>query len=115
MGGIKKQVIIYKQKENQMLKKGPLVKEKIKKLMLHGKRINRLKGTDTFSWLRSVVLDIWIIKNVRKNEYATVRTKKRHYRLERKGKLTEATKETILSKIFEKQLGYEINFQISLL
>ena len=53
--------------------------------MLHGKRINRLKGTDTFSWLRSVVLDIWIIKNVRKNEYATVRTKKRHYRLERKG------------------------------
>lgn len=94
-----------------MLKKGPLVKEKIKKLMIHGKRINRLKGTDTFSWLRSVVLDIWIIKNVRKNEYATVRTKKRHYRLERKGKLTEATKETILSKIFEKQLGYEINFE----
>ena len=30
MGGIKKQVIIYKQNENQMLKKGPLVRKKSK-------------------------------------------------------------------------------------
>ena len=71
----------------------------------------RFKKTDLFQSLRSIAIDRYFIRNIKKGEYATVKAKKMNYRMEKKGILTDERKEALLAKVFEKQHGYKINFR----
>lgn len=88
-----------------------LIKKMVKRLFFTKAEYSRFKKTDTFQFLRSVLIDRYFIKDIRKGEYATVRAKKMNYRLEKKDALTDVRKEALLAKVFEKQHGYKINFR----
>ena len=87
------------------------IKKLIKRLFFSKKEFRRFKMTDTFQFLRQVLIDRHFLKDIKKGEYATVKAKKMNYRMEKSGEFTDARKEALLSKIFEKQHGYKINFR----
>lgn len=87
------------------------IKRFIKRLFFSKAEYRRFKMTDTFQLLRSALIDRHFLKDIKKGEYATVRAKKMNYRMERSGEFTDARKEALLGKIFEKQHGYKIDFR----
>lgn len=87
------------------------IKKKVKRTIIGDEEFKRLKKTETYSKIKDFRDDRYIAKEMKKGEYATLRAKKKHYALEKKGKLTNEEKEIILNKVFEKQCGYKINFE----
>lgn len=83
----------------------------IRRLFFSKAEYKRFKKTETFQLLRSMLIDRYFIRDIKKGEYATVRAKKMNYRLEKKGALTDEYKEALLAKVFEKQHGYRMNFR----
>ncbi len=83
----------------------------VRRLFFSKAEYKRFKKTETFQLLRSILIDRYFIRDIKKGEYATVRAKKMNYRLEKKGALTDEYKEALLAKVFEKQHGYKINFR----
>ncbi len=83
----------------------------VRRLFFSKSEYKRFKKTETFQLLRSILIDRYFIRDIKKGEYATVRAKKMNYRLEKKGALTDEYKEALLAKVFEKQHGYKINFR----
>ena len=51
----------------------------------------------------------YILKDIKKDEYASLKCKKMHYNLAKDNMLTTETKKILLTKIFKKQVGYELN------
>lgn len=90
------------------LKKG--FKRFIKRLFFTKDEWLRFKKTESYQMLRTIMIDRYFYKDITKNGYATVKAKKMNYRMEKEGIFTDARKEALLSKIFEKQHGYKINF-----
>ena len=88
-----------------------LFKKLIKAIFFRKEEYARFKKTDLFQSLRSIAIDRYFIRNIKKGEYATVRAKKMNYRMEKKDILTDERKEALLAKVFEKQHGYKINFR----
>ncbi len=88
-----------------------LIKRMVRRLFFSKAEYKRFKKTETFQLLRSILIDRYFIRDIKKGEYATVRAKKMNYRLEKKGALTDEYKEALLAKVFEKQHGYKINFR----
>ncbi len=88
-----------------------LIKRMVRRLFFSKAEYKRFKKTETFQLLRSILIDRYFIRDIKKGEYATVRAKKMNYRLEKKGALTDEYKEALLTKVFEKQHGYKINFR----
>ena len=87
------------------------IKKMIRRLFFSKAEYKRFKKTETFQLLRSMLIDRYFIRDIKKGEYATVRAKKMNYRLEKKGALTDEYKEALLAKVFEKQHGYRMNFR----
>ncbi len=87
------------------------IKKMIRRLFFSKAEYRRFKKTESFQLLRSMLIDKYFIRDIKKGEYATVRAKKMNYRLEKKGALTDEYKEALLAKVFEKQHGYKINFR----
>ena len=88
-----------------------IIKKMIRRLFFSKAEYKRFKKTETFQLLRSMLIDRYFIRDIKKGEYATVRAKKMNYRLEKKGALTDEYKEALLAKVFEKQHGYRMNFR----
>ena len=86
-------------------------KKLIKAIFFRKEEYARFKKTDLFQSLRSIAIDRYFIRHIKKDEYATVKAKKMNYRMEKKGILTDERKEALLAKVFEKQHGYKINFR----
>ncbi len=87
------------------------IKKMIRRLFFSKAEYRRFKKTESFQLLRSMLIDKYFIRDIKKGEYATVRAKKMNYRLEKKGALTDEYKEALLAKVFEKQHGYKMNFR----
>ncbi len=87
------------------------IKKLIKRLFFSKAEYSRFKMTETFQHFRRFLIDRHFFKDFKKGEYATVKAKKMNYRMERSGELTDAKKEALLGKIFEKQHGYPIDFR----
>lgn len=83
----------------------------VKRIFFRDGEFGRFKRTSMYDSMKSLYLDRYLYKNVKKGEYGTVKAKKMNYRLDRRGELTDEHKELILSKIFEKQHGYPMNFK----
>lgn len=82
----------------------------IKKCFYKNDKFKRFRKTDTFQLVRNYRYDRFISKNVKKGDYSSIKAKKMHYILERKGMLTNDKKKIILKKIFKAEHGYELDF-----
>ena len=94
-----------KRKLNEWLKKI------IKRYFFKEEEYERFKKTNTFQLLRNYAYDRYFAKNTTKGGYISIKRKKLHYRLERKGLLTEDKKAMLLQKTFKEEVGYDLNLE----
>lgn len=73
--------------------------------------IDKVKKTSSFDFIQEYRMNRYITKKFKKNEYAKLKCKNMNYLLERRGKLVPEVKEILLNRMFEKQVGYSINFR----
>lgn len=87
------------------------LKKFIKNSLFTNEEFKRFKKTETFKRLREYRYDRFIAKDIKRDEYASLKKKRMHYIMDKKGWLSDEKKEIILNKIFKAQLGYDINFR----
>ena len=75
------------------------VKKFIKNSLFTNEEFKRFKKTETFKRLREYRYDRFIAKDIKRDEYASLKKKRMHYIMEKKGWLSDEKKEIILNKI----------------